>query len=214
MGFFYTWQDDALSCMGCGHRRSLSCAGLHASIPLKSSLNARIGINGLSYSTEDSTDDVDYDLKLKLATVDALVDYFPMEGAFRLTTGIVYNNNAFEVTGRPKGNQTYTFNGRTYAAAAVGSVVGDVTFNKVLPCLGIGWGNAAADKGWGLSSDIGVIFQGKPKSSLSNRGCTATAPVCAQIASDIRRKRFAARRDGRVQGAAGDPRRRQLQVLM
>lgn len=160
--------------------------GLHASIPLKAAWNARFGVNALSSSTDESTNDVDYDFKFKLATVDALVDYFPMEGAFRVSGGIVYNGNKFEASGRPKANGTYTFNGRTYAASTVGRLDAEVTFNKVVPYLGIGWGNpVAADKGWGLSSDIGVVFQGKPKSALSNRGCTATATVCAQIASDL-----------------------------
>ncbi len=160
--------------------------GLHGSVPLKPSINARFGFNALRYSTEENTNDVNYDFKLKLATVDALVDYFPMDGAFRVTGGVVYNGNEFEGTGRPKGNGTYTFNGSTYPASSVGSVVGEVTFKKLAPYLGLGWGNAvAADKGWGFSTDIGVIFQGKPKSSLSNRGCTATAAVCTQIASDI-----------------------------
>lgn len=160
--------------------------GLHASIPLKAAWNARFGVNALSSSTDESTDNVDYDFKLKLATVDALVDYFPMEGAFRVSGGIVYNGNKFEASGRPKANGTYTFNGRTYAASTVGSLDAEVTFNKVAPYLGIGWGNpVAADKGWGFSSDIGVVFQGKPKSALSNRGCTAPAAVCTQIANDI-----------------------------
>ena len=164
--------------------------GLHASIPLKPALNARFGVNALRSSTDENTNDVNYDFKLKLTTVDALIDYFPMEGAFRVSGGIVYNANKFEANGRPKGSGTYTFNGNTYAASAVGSLNAEVTFNKLAPYLGIGWGNpVAADKGWGFSSDIGVVFQGKPKAALSNRGCTASAAVCTQIASDIQVER-------------------------
>ena len=74
---------------------------VHLSTPVSESFNVRLGYNGLSRSTDDSTDDVDYDLKLKLATVDALVDYFPMQGAFRLSAGLVYNGNKFEGNGRP-----------------------------------------------------------------------------------------------------------------
>lgn len=161
--------------------------GLHASIPLKDAAwNARFGVNALSQSIEESTDDVNYDFKLKVAMVDALVDYFPMNGGFRVTGGIVYNGNKFEASGRPNGNGTYTFNDNTYPASSVGSVNADVTFNKVAPYLGIGWGNAvAADKGWGFSSDVGVVFQGKPKSALSNSGCTAGAAVCNRLATDI-----------------------------
>jgi len=181
-----TFQSSALAEIGVTASVSTIGVGVHASIPLKAAWNARFGVNALSRSTDGNTDDVDYDFKLKLATVDALVDYFPMNGGFRVTSGIVYNGNKFEATGRPKGNGTYTFNGNTYMASSVGSVNAEVTFKKVAPYLGIGWGNAvAADKGWGFSGDVGILFQGAPKSALSNRGCTASAAVCNQIGTDV-----------------------------
>lgn len=161
-------------------------AGLHLSVPVAAAVNARVGVNGLSISRTGNTAEVDYDYKLKMATVDALLDYFPMGGAFRVSGGLAYNGNKIEVNGRPKNGATYTLNGHVYPAAAVGSLNGQVDFNKVAPYLGIGWGNAvAADKGWGLSTDIGVLFQGSPNASLSNRGCTALAAVCTQIATDV-----------------------------
>ena len=160
---------------------------VHLSTPVSESFNVRLGYNGLSRSTDDSTDDVDYDLKLKLATVDALVDYFPMQGAFRLSAGLVYNGNKFEGNGRPKGNGTYTVNDHTYDASSFGSLNATVDFRKVAPYLGLGFGNAVAkNKGWGFSSDFGVLFQGTPKTSVTNKGCTASAPVCTQIATDMR----------------------------
>jgi hypothetical protein len=159
--------------------------GLHLSVPVAESTNVRFGFNGLSVSRDGNTDDVDYDFKLKMATVDALVDYFPMKGAFRVSGGLVYNGNKIDVSGRPTGG-TYTLNGNVYPASAVGSLNGEVDFRKVAPYLGIGWGNAvAADKGWGLSSDFGILFQGAPKTTLSNTGCTAGATICGQIASDV-----------------------------
>lgn len=161
-------------------------AGLHISTPVAAALNARVGINGLSISRDGNTSNVDYDYKLKMATIDALLDYFPMGGAFRVTAGLAYNGNKIDVHGRPKSSGTYTLNGNVYPAAAVGSLNGKVDFNKVAPYLGIGWGNAvAADKGWGFSTDIGVLFQGSPNASLSNTGCTALAAVCSRIATDV-----------------------------
>lgn len=160
---------------------------VHLSTSLSESFNARVGYNGLSRSQEDNTDDVNYDFKLKLATFEALVDYFPMQGAFRVTAGVVQNDNKFEGSGRPKGNGTYTINDNTYSASTFGSLTAVVEFRKVAPYLGIGFGNAVAkDKGWGFSSDFGVVFQGEPKSTLTNKGCTASAGECAQIASDLR----------------------------
>jgi hypothetical protein len=161
-------------------------AGFHLSMPVLEKINARVGLNGLSFSRDGNTDNVDYDFKLKMATVDALLDYFPMNGGFRVTGGIVYNGNKIDANGRPSGNGTYTINGHVYPASAVGSLNGRIDFRKVAPYLGIGWGNAVAkDKGWGFSSDIGVLFQGEPKTSLTNNGCTASATDCTQIAADV-----------------------------
>ena len=160
---------------------------VHLSTPLSESFNARVGYNGLNLSLEDTENDVNYDAKLKLATFEALVDYFPMQGAFRLTAGLVHNGNKLEGNGRPAGNGTYIVNGNTYDGSTFGSLNATLEFRKVAPYLGIGFGNAVAkDKGWGFSSDFGVLFQGTPKTSVTNKGCTASAPVCTQIATDMR----------------------------
>ncbi len=160
--------------------------GVHVSVPVRSDLNARFGINVLNYSHDGSTSNVDYDFKLKMQNVDALVDYFPISNGFRVTGGVVYNGNKIEARGRPNAAGTFTLNGTTYSAATVGMLNGNIEFRKLAPYLGIGWGNAVAkDSGWGFSADVGVLFQGAPRTSLSNSGCTGTAAVCAQLASDI-----------------------------
>lgn len=160
--------------------------GLHVSVPVMEQLNARFGINGLRYSYDGSTSDVDYNFKLKLRTFDALLDYFPLKSDFRLTGGIVYNGNKIDAVGRPGLTGAYTLNGRTYPAAAVGTLNGQIDFRNVAPYLGVGWGNPVAkEKGWGFAADVGVLFQGSPRTSLSNSGCIAPAAVCAQIASDV-----------------------------
>jgi hypothetical protein len=79
--------------------------GLHLSTPITSKLNARLGLNYASYSYNGNTDDVDYDFKLKLATVDALLDYHPMDGAFRISGGVVYNGNNIDAVAKPNASQ-------------------------------------------------------------------------------------------------------------
>ena len=160
--------------------------GLHLSVPLQANLNARIGFNYLNYSYSENTSDVNYDFKLKLKTLDALLDWFPMDGAFRVSGGIVYNGNKIDAIGKSSSNGTYTLNGNTYTAASVGTINGNIDFRKAAPYIGIGWGNAAArDKGWGLSSDIGVLFQGSPNTSLTNSGCTLPASQCSTLKTDV-----------------------------
>lgn len=159
--------------------------GVHLSVPVQPNLNARFGLNYLNYSYDTNTSNVNYDFKLKLQTFDALLDYFPMDGGFRVSTGLVYNGNKIDAKAKRNSNGTYTLNGTTYSAATAGNINGNIDFRKIAPYLGIGWGNAVKDSGWGFSTDLGVLFQGSPNTSLTNSGCTAPAAVCAQLASDL-----------------------------
>ena len=160
--------------------------GLHLVMPYDSNLNFRVGINGYEYSTTGTTEDAEYSLSAKLRTADALVDYFPSAGAFRLTGGLIYNGNKVDLTARPNEGGSYIFNGTLYTVSEVGEVNGDMDFNKVAPYLGIGFGNAAAkNKGWGFMADLGVMFQGKPNVTLTNSNCTADPTVCSRLANDL-----------------------------
>ena len=159
--------------------------GLHLTTPLAAQLNARVGLNYANYSSTGNTSDVEYDFKLKLATVDALLDYHPFAGGFRLSGGVIHNGNSIDVNARPNANGSYTINGRTYSAAAVGQMKGEVEFRTVAPYLGIGWGNAVQAAGWGFGMDLGVAFQGAPKTSLVSTGCSALAALCTMVANDV-----------------------------
>ncbi len=161
-------------------------AGLHLVTPLMNSVNARIGFNAFSDSRTEETDGATYNAKAKLRTFDALLDYYPSSTQFRMTAGLVYNGTKVTANARPKAGNSYEFNGRLYDATDVGEIDAKIDFNKVAPYLGIGWGNAVA-KGWGFTTDIGVLFQGKPKVNLENRGCDPTLPgdTCTTLASDL-----------------------------
>lgn len=149
-------------------------------------LTGRIGFNQFKFSKTSVQSTVTYNLDLKLQTVEALADWYPFQGTFRTTFGLMYNNNKLDMTGIPTSG-SYTVNGVTYPASDVGSLNGNVTFNKVAPYLGIGWGNpVASGKGWGFVADIGVLFQGSPKVNLTATCNPAIAgtPTCAQLQSD------------------------------
>ncbi|MDR6397260.1 hypothetical protein ABIC71_001890 [Herbaspirillum seropedicae] len=160
--------------------------GVHLSVPLAPQWNARFGVNYFDYSFSSSTNSVNYDAKAKLRTFDALLDWFPFSNGLRLSTGVIYNGNKIDATGRPRNNGTYTLNGNTYLASQAGQVDGRIDFKKFAPYLGVGYGNAVApDKGWGFTADAGVMFQGNGSSSLSSSGCTASALICARLANDV-----------------------------
>lgn len=162
-------------------------AGVHLTLPVQDALNFRVGFNGYNYNYSGSTSDVDYDFKLKLQTIDALLDWYPMSNSsFRLSGGLFHNGNKITSVAKPNSNGTYTINGDTYTAAEAGTIDGDISFRSAAPYLGLGWGNSASKvKGWGFTSDLGVIFQGTPSANLTSSGCQASVSICTQFANDL-----------------------------
>ena len=148
-------------------------------------LSARVGYSWLNnYSVDVNTTDVNYNGKLNLSNLSGLLDWSPL-GPFRLTAGIVGANNKLDVTGVPT-NGTFTINGITYPASAVGSLSGTVKpANRTAPYLGFGYGDVAG-AGVNFYFDIGVMFHGSPKSTLTATcGATLNASQCAQLQNDV-----------------------------
>ena len=153
-------------------------AGAELNMGFSDSLTGRVGFNTYTHNYNANSNQVNYDFKLQLQTVTALADWYPFSGGFRASGGLFYNNNKISLGANPSGS--LTINGFTYAPGEVGSLQGTVAFNKVAPYLGIGWGNPVAKgKGWGMTSDIGVLFQGSPKTTLT--ATCGTVPDCAAL---------------------------------
>lgn len=144
--------------------------GVEAAIPLTQSLDARIGYNGYRYNFDETSTSnglpTNYSGDLKLNNVQLLADWHPWEGSFRLSGGVIFNNNKFEMTARPSGT-TINIGGTPYTVGAGQTVNATVDFNRAAPYLGIGWGRTPKNTGLSFTSDIGVMFQGKPKGSVT-----------------------------------------------
>lgn len=160
--------------------------GLELTKGYSNQFSTRLGLNTFSYNTTGNKSSVNYDFKLQLQTFSVLADWYPMQGAFRASTGLYYNNNKFSLTGKPTAG-TYVIGGQTFQAADVGNLNSSVTFNKISPYLGIGWGNPAEQgKGWGLTSDFGLLFQGQPITTLdATCGAATPAPACANLQTQV-----------------------------
>ena len=157
--------------------------GAELNLGLTDSLGARIGLNSFTYNYNATASSVDYDFKLQLQTVSVLADWYPFQGSFHTSAGLMYNNNKVSLTAKPTSG-TYDINGTNYSTADIASLQGVMSFNKVAPYIGIGWGNPAEkNKGWGMTSDIGVLLQGSPKTNLTV-ACTTGATACP-TATDI-----------------------------
>jgi hypothetical protein len=171
--------------------------GLNARVSMGNRLAVRANVNGLTYGRNLSIDEIEYEADLKLLTGGLLLDWHPFAGHFRLSIGAYYNNNQIAVDGRPDPGKTYDIGGTSYAGSDLGSLNGQVTFNRFSPYLGLGWATTPAkEKGWGMSLDIGVLFQGSPSLSLSGT-CSPTLPpaTCTQLQSDIEAERVRSEED-------------------
>ena len=155
--------------------------GAELNLGVSENVNARFGVNGYTYKYNANSSSVNYDFNLQLQTASAMADWYPFSGGFRTSGGLFYNNNKFSLAGKPTGG-TYTIGNTTYPSGNISSLQATMTFNTVAPYLGIGWGNpVASDKGWGLVTDVGVIFQGSPNIDLVST-CTAG---CTTFANDL-----------------------------
>ncbi len=171
--------------------------GVELDLGLTDSLGVRIGLNSFTYNYNATASSVNYDFKLQLQTISALADWYPFQGSFRTSAGVMYNNNKVSLTGLPTGG-IFTVNGNP--DPSISTLQGTMTFNRLAPYIGMGWGNPAEkNKGWGMTTDIGVLFQGSPKTTLV---ATCTAAPCsaatlnnvsaenASLQSDLSRFKF------------------------
>ena len=149
-------------------------------VPNKYDVRVNLGMFNYNYNT--TSNGVYYNGHLKLQNLGVMGDWHPFESSFRVTGGVFYNDNKFDLTGQSTGGN-YTFNGNTYTAAQVGTATANVDFNKVAPYIGIGWGDNSETAGFHFTSDIGVMYQGKPNATLTATGAATNAALAADVAA-------------------------------
>jgi hypothetical protein len=166
-------------------------AGFHLVVPMESNLNGRFGVNGFHHDFDKTSNQVNYDIKGKLRTIDVLFDWYLREGSpFHVTGGLVYNGNRFDATAKASQLGKFTLNGSTYSSADVGILSGRIDYRKAAPYLGIGWGNALArNSHWSFNTDLGAFFQGNPNVKLASVGCVNAKTVCDAIVKDVAAER-------------------------
>lgn len=164
--------------------------GLHIYTPIHPKLNFRVGPNFYNNTYTSTTSYTEYDAHLRLRTIDALLDWHPFAGGFRVTSGVVINNTTIHLDARPDASGSITIGGSTYSVSDIGTITGEIYFRRYAPYLGIGWGQAGADtrRGWHLQGDMGVIFLGRPRAWLQSTGCDLGSSALGSFAcNELRR---------------------------
>jgi hypothetical protein len=159
----------AAQAAGIGWRAGTTGVGADIAWDIAPTLSARVGYSALKWSHDIETSNVDYDGKLKLSNLSGLVDFHPLGPVFRLTGGVILNDNKYDVRDTNLG-------GRLSGTVEAG--------RRAAPYVGIGWGNVAG-AGINFYADLGIMFMGAPKASLTASCGSLSAAQCASLRSQV-----------------------------
>lgn len=173
--------------------------GGQAAVSLTERVNVRGGFNVFGYSRTFDREGLDYDGRLKLRSVEAIVDWFPFAGAFHLSPGVLlYNGNRFDATLNVPAGDTFDLGDATYRSNPADPVRGggEIKLNNVAPMILWGWGNLVPrTRHFTVAFESGVAFHGTPKAALNFTGsvCDVSGANCrgvndAEFQSNVQRE--------------------------
>ena len=154
---------------GIGVRAGTTGIGADVAWDLVPTVSARVGYSALKWGYDVNTSNASYDGNVKLSNLSGLLDFHPLGPAFRLTGGVILNDNKYQATGHP----------------SVGFGSFDATVepaHRAAPYLGVGWGNVSG-MGVNFYADLGVMFMGSPKATINANCAGLSAANCATVQS-------------------------------
>jgi hypothetical protein len=154
--------------------------GVEVSYPISQRIGMRLNADSYKYTRSFNQADIDYDGKATLKTGSVLLDWYPFANNFRISAGPMYNGNKLVAASKQDANGKITVNGTPYQA----SVEGEVDFKKYVPYAGIGYGRPIGS-GFSMTFDLGVVFQGSPKATLTGTCTDPTPGLCNTFQSDL-----------------------------
>ncbi len=132
----------------------------------------RVGFGLFNYTARftsgSSTDEVQIGLdgKIKIKTINALIDYYPFKRmGFRLTGGVMFNLNEVTLDGKP--TRDVKLEDLTFTVDELGTLSGKAEFNKIAPYVGLGFGQPFLRNRLKFNIDLGFFYQQSPKVSLT-----------------------------------------------
>lgn len=162
-----------------GHAVGLKAGGLGLGLEYTYTLNDRFAlrgsINGSQVGVDSEESGIRYDFDVVWDSLSVGVDFHPARSAFRLSGGVLSSDNRLEAVGRTTSNVTIGDN--VYTPAEVGTLVGLVSFDDTAPYFGLGWDWSRSKRRFGVSLDLGVLDQGKPRVRLAGTGTLLGDPA-------------------------------------
>jgi hypothetical protein len=152
-----------------GIRASTQGAGIEVSRKLGKSTALRVGLNYTNIDFTSNQAGIEYQADFEFKSANLFLDYYPRNGPFRLTGGLVIDQNKASVTALP--GLSYTIGDITFTEAEVGTLEGSVSFSDVTPYVGIGIGNPFRGGKWTFTLEAGAYLI-NPQAVLTSTGGT------------------------------------------
>jgi hypothetical protein len=144
--------------------------GVEISKAYREKLSFRLAYHFLDRSDEFEDGDTTYTGDLELSNGGLFADWHIFDGGFRVTGGLMLNNNEVTLIAKPTAGLSVDIGNTTYDVSG-GEVNGKVNFNSFAPYLGMGWGKPVGiSSKWAFLFDLGVMFQGTPDIDLRTAG--------------------------------------------
>lgn len=178
--------DDATR-LGLAVTGGLSGPGADIGLNINSYFGLRGTVAGFSFNRNGSYGtSATWNASLTLFQAGLLLDAYPFAGRFHVSGGLVKDGNKLALTAQPVAG-TYTFNGNAYSSAQVTAAAANVSWNKAVPYLGLGWGNLAGSPGLHFTTDLGAMITGSPTSTVSATCSTVGQQdgICQRLATDL-----------------------------
>jgi hypothetical protein len=157
-----------------GARMGLLGIGVEYSYSINERLIVRGGLNGSGLDFDETESGIDYAFDLDFDSMAIGVDFHPFTGAFRVSGGLLKNDNTLTAVGQL--SSSVTIGDDTYDPDDVGRLTGSVGFDSTAPYLAVGW-DFLHDMKVGLSFELGLVKQGAPVVRLSASGPIASDPA-------------------------------------
>jgi hypothetical protein len=170
--------------LGVGFKIGLGGIGVDVATPLiPQRLNLRGGAGFFSYSHTFTASSDNIVGTLKLNNAEAMADFFPFHGSFRLSAGLtVYNTTALNgILTFPAGSNFTVGNSKYTSAPAPNSANGTAAFkfgSNTVPRFTFGWGNMVPKTGHiKFETEIGIEYIGNPTVAwnITGQACTTTS---------------------------------------
>jgi hypothetical protein len=167
---------------GMGVKLSSLGLGLEAAVRVSERSNLRAGFNILGLSHRFTKDGIAYDGHLNFKTFEAHYDFFPWAGGFHVSPGLlVYAADPIKANASVPGDKSFTLGGVSFYSdpSSPTTAQGRIIFNRAAPTITVGWGNLISRREGNRFSfpfEIGIAFQGSPKTTLAFGGNVCTSP--------------------------------------